>query len=105
MSNDPDTREQGVEFGSLSEELDAIDYPIEKSDLVESHGDHELELENERSTLRETIGPLGETTYQSSEEVKRSVLNMVGEEAVGRANYSDRGGRTEQELERDEESV
>lgn len=105
MSNDPDSRELGVEFGSLSEELDALDYPIEKSDLVESHGDRELELENERPTLRETIGPLGETTYQSSEEVKRSVLNMVGEEAVGRASYSDRGGTTEQELERDEESM
>lgn len=105
MSDDSDSREQGVEFGPLDDVLAELDYPIDKSDLVEEHGDRELVLENKRPTLRETIGPLGETTYQSADEVKRSVLNMVGQEAVGRKGYSDRGGTTEQEMERSEESM
>ena len=105
MSEDVNSREQGVEFGSLAEKLAAEDYPISKSALVEAHGEHELDLERDRQTLRETIGPLGETTFESAAEVQRSVVGMVGEEAVGRSNYSDRGGRTRQEYDRFEESI
>lgn len=99
-----DSREMGVEFGSLAEELEAEEYPIGKEELLDTYGDEELEMENDTQTLREVLGPLGQDEFGSADEVRQSVLNMVGDEAVGRKNYSDRGDETDVG-EEDDESV
>ncbi|WP_310925605.1 DUF5789 family protein [Halogeometricum salsisoli] len=57
-----ESREQGVEFGSLGDELADDEYPTSKADLLERYGDRELELEDGSQTLREVLGPLGETS-------------------------------------------
>ena len=99
MTDDTDTRAQGVEFGDLAGELDSHDYPATASELVESYGERELELPNGEETFEQVLGPLteqdGEETYESAEEVRQAVLNMVGDGAVGREGYSDRGTSTE----------
>lgn len=95
MSTDEDTRTRGVEFGPLADELEDEDYPIEKHEVVERYGDYELGLEDDDSTVREVLEPLGEETYESAEDVRQGILNMVGDDAVGREGYSDRGGHTE----------
>lgn len=98
MSNGTDRREQGVEFGDLADELESHDYPATASELVEEYGDHELELPNGEETVEDVLGPLAESddeTYESAEEVEQVVLNMVGDDAVGREGYSDRGTSTE----------
>lgn len=99
MTDDTDTRAQGVEFGGLAEDLEAHDYPTTASELVEKYGERELELPNGEQTFAEALGPLaeqeGEETYESVEEVKQIVLNMVEGDAVGREGYSDRGTSTE----------
>ena len=106
MTDDTDTRAQGVEFGDLARELDSHDYPATASELVDSYGEHELELPNGTESFEQVLGPLaaedGET-YESAEEVRQAVLNMVGEDAVGRADYSDRG--TSADHENDEQSL
>ncbi|MFC6771014.1 DUF5789 family protein [Halorubrum pallidum] len=99
-----DSREQGVEFGSLADELEDEEYPIDKAALLERYGDRELELEGNTTTLRTVLESQGETTYESADDVRRSVIGMVSDEAIGRQNYSDRGGSTESE-EGTEESV
>jgi len=99
-----DSRQLGVELGPLADELRSIDYPIEKSDLVAEYGDRDLGLENESPTLRETIGPMGDTTFQSADEVERTVIGMVGDDAIGRKGYSDRGGERKPD-DRSDESV
>ncbi|WP_336023319.1 DUF5789 family protein [Halobellus salinisoli] len=99
-----DSREQGVEFGPLAGEIEDETYPINKETLLERYGDRELDLEGDTTTLREVLEPMGETTYESADDVRQSVIGMVSDEAVGRKNYSDRGGSTDTE-EGDEASV
>lgn len=90
-----ESREQGVEFGPLGDELADDEYPMSKEELLDRHGDRELELENGSQTLREVLDPLGETTFDSADDVKQSVMSMVSDEAIGRKKYSDRGGQGE----------
>ena len=101
---DTESREQGVEFGSLADELESEEYPIDKSELLETYGDRELELQNGGQTLHEVLDPLSEPTFESAEDVIQSVIGMVGDEAIGRKNYSDRGGQAPEE-DTDKESI
>lgn len=98
MTDQTDTREQGVEFGALADELDSHEYPATAGELVDAYGDHELELPNGQQTFGDVLGPLeaqDDERYESAEEVRQMVLNMVADEAVGREGYSDRGTSTE----------
>ena len=90
-----DSREQGVEFGSLAEELEDETYPLDKAELLERYGDHELVLEDDMTALGAVLEPLGEDEFESADDVRQSVLTMVSDEAIGRENYSDRGGETD----------
>ena len=94
---DEDSREQGVEFGPLVDELEDEEYPIDKETLLERYGDRELEMEDDTTTVRTVLEAQGETTYESSDDVRRSIIGMVSDEAIGREDYSDRGGSTESE--------
>lgn len=115
MSNDSseaetgsETREQGVEFGGLKDALADHDYPTTQERLLEEYGDETLDLADGEETLS---GVLAETEmadeqehieYESPEEVHQAVLNMVGDRAVGRTDYSDRGGSLQDEVEEGE---
>ncbi|WP_440007881.1 DUF5789 family protein [Halomicrococcus sp. SG-WS-1] len=83
-------REMGVELGELSDELESVDYPVSADELVSKYGDREIEYGGGSETLESALGPLNED-YESADEVEQSILNMVGSEAVGRQNYTDRG--------------
>lgn len=104
MSTEDDSREQGIEFGSLTDELESEQYPLEKEDVLEKYGSHQISLEDETQTVEEILGPLGEATYESADEVRQEVIGAVGGEAVGRKNYSDRGDALNEE-EREQESI
>ena len=90
-----DSREQGVEFGSLADELEEEEYPMSKGELLDTYGDREIELEDATRTLRDVLEPLGEDEFESADDVRQSVITMVGDEAIGRKNYSDRGDETD----------
>lgn len=93
MADDSDdTREHGIEFGDLTADLEAESYPLSHEALLSRFGDRELGLIDDRVTLREVLSPENEREYEDAEGVRQAVLNMVGDEAVGRENYSDRGG-------------
>ncbi|ELY90319.1 hypothetical protein C483_12443 [Natrialba hulunbeirensis JCM 10989] len=85
-----DSRELGVELGDLGDELESVSYPISQDELLEEHGDTELEMGEKTATLEEIIGPLNEDEYRDYGEVEQAIMNMVGDEAIGRKNYSDR---------------
>ena len=87
-----DSRQQGVEFGSLTEALENEEYPVCNEVLLEAYGDRELELQDGSQSLRDVLEPLGETAFDSSEAVIDAVVGMVSEEAIGRKYESDRGG-------------
>lgn len=92
MPIDEESREQGVEFGPLADKLENTAYPIEKSELLEVYGEYELQIQDANPTLNELLGPIGDTTYNSVHEVVQGVVGMVGDEAIGRKKYTDRGG-------------
>lgn len=94
MSDDDDggqRREMGVEFGDLSEDLEGEEYPISHDDLLEKYGDREIGLGDTTETLESLIGPVSEDQYEDAGDVRNTVQYMVGDEAVGRKEYSDRG--------------
>ncbi len=101
-SSDPETssasREQGVEFGGLMEALENHEYPTRQEQLLEEYGDETLDLADGEATLssilaeREVADEEDTIEYETPDEVEQAVFNMVGDRAVGRADYSDRGG-------------
>ncbi|WP_101295452.1 DUF5789 family protein [Halegenticoccus soli] len=100
MSDEGDSREQGVEFGELDDELDGHEYPATASELVDEYGDYELEMPDGSRTFGDILEPYQQESgekFQEAEEVRQAVFNMVGSEAVGRDRYSDRGVETEGE--------
>lgn len=94
-----DSREMGIDFGRLEDELQSHEYPVTREELLDEYGDYEIETSGGSETLQSILGAQeleadeNEThEYHSADEVHQSVLNMVGSEAVGRKEYSDRGG-------------
>jgi hypothetical protein len=106
MADESDTRQHGVEFGEFGDRMDSLDYPIDHADLIEKHGDAELGLPDGTTSLEEVLEELQDEgqTYQDAEELETMILNMVGDEAVGREGYSDRGTSTEPDSD-DEQSL
>lgn len=98
-----DNREQGVAFGDLRDDLETESYPLSKGTLLDRYGDRTVEHSNGTSSLSSLLEPLGVETFESPEAVSQGVLNMIGEGAEGRTDYSDRG-TAEAEGQRDQES-
>jgi hypothetical protein len=84
-------REVGVEFGELAARLDDHEYPATARELTAAYGEYELRYSGGSEQFSATLGPL-EDTFESADEVRQSVLNGVGQTAVGRKAYTDRGG-------------
>jgi len=85
-----ENRERGVDLGDVQETLTNVTYPIGHDELLDAHGDEEIEMSGNTTTLEELIGPLNEDEYRDYDEVEGAIMNMVGDEAIGRKNYSDR---------------
>lgn len=97
-----ESREQDIEFGDLDAKLAEHEYPATTAEVIEAYGDHELDLPDGARSLRDILTPVmddsseAETqegegpTYDSAEDVRQMILNMVGSDAVGREGYSDR---------------
>lgn len=97
MADRDDTRQHGVEFGAFGDRMDSFDYPLDHDTLIENHGDAEIGLPDGSTRLEELLAPLQDEgqTYQNVDELETMILNMVGDDAVGREGYSDRGASTE----------
>lgn len=98
--NDSDSsheRESGVEFGAVADDLESHEYPTTSEELVAEYGDRTLYLPKGETTLREILVEFEEIErFESADEVRQAIFTMVGSDAVGRENYTDRGiGRTE----------
>lgn len=96
MADEPDnTREHGIEFGDLAGDLEEESYPLSHETLLSRYGDRELGLVDDQVAVREVLSSDTDQEYEDVEGVQQAILNMVGDEAVGRENYSDRGGNAE----------
>lgn len=86
-----DSRELGVELGQLADELETVDYPVSNDELVDRFGDETVETSGGSEQVRQVLGPIESETYDDADAVRQMILDMVGDEAVGREGYSDRG--------------
>lgn len=84
------TRELGIEFGYLRQRLLEWTYPATKDELIDEYADEEVTLSRGTRSFKELISPLNQDEYGSYDDVEQAMMNMVGEEAIGRKNYSDR---------------
>ncbi|MFW6320729.1 MAG: DUF5789 family protein [Halohasta sp.] len=89
-----DSRELGVEFGDLAEDLEDHEYPTTVEELVDEFGDREIDLSGGEESFRDVLDPYTDEPdqqFNDAGEVRQAVMNMVGDDAVGRPRYSDRG--------------
>lgn len=92
MADDTD-RVQGVDFANVDTVFEGLSYPITAGELVEQHGDREIERTNAGPiTIRELFAYMGETTFESKQQVRQMILGQMPRDSEGRTNYSDRGG-------------
>jgi hypothetical protein len=91
-SETPRRRESGVDFGALEAELESHRYPSTRAELVDQYGDTTLGLSGGETTFGDVLQGFGESDqFESADEVRQAVFTMVGTDAVGREQYSDRG--------------
>lgn len=106
MAGDPPDRVEGVDFTTINAVLEELPYPITAAEFVDRHGGRAIERTSaEPITVRELYDGMGEDTFESADELRQSILNFMPRESVGRPRYSDRGGRTPQELAEPDESL
>ena len=86
-----DDRTLGLDFSSVEDDLENEDYPISADELLERYGDREIGMSDGSESFREVLVTGGDEEFESADEVKQTVLNRVGGEAVGRQGYTDRG--------------
>ncbi|WP_227353292.1 DUF5789 family protein [Haladaptatus salinisoli] len=77
-----------------TELLDAHQYPTDTEQLIEAHGDYEIDHPNGTETLSDVFGRVGNETYESAEQAREAMYCALGHEAVGRRHYSDRDPTT-----------
>lgn len=87
-----DGREQGIEFGSVTDALENESFPLTKAELLNRHGERTITFSDGSSTLADILHPENEREFEDTESVRQAIFAMVGEGAVGREEYSDRGG-------------
>lgn len=95
--NSEDTREFGIEFGTLAEDLESESYPLTHETLLSQYGEYEIGLQDSDVPLHEILTPENEQEYEDPESVRQTILSMVGSDAIGRKGYSDRGGNADTE--------
>lgn len=81
-------------------------FPLEHEALLEEVGDFDLELPQGGTTKVSTVlDRANESTYHSPNEVLQTLKGTVGDEAIGRKHYDDRGGARQTPNDRTTESM
>lgn len=77
-------------FAAANDRIDTHSFPATTEELIVEYGDVELDLPNGQETFGDALGRLGETTFESAEDVRLAAYSAVSKDAIGRQNYSDR---------------
>ncbi|MHB9287486.1 hypothetical protein ACKVMT_10680 [Halobacteriales archaeon Cl-PHB] len=94
MARQDANRVEGVDFSAIDPVLEDVSYPIAKSAFAEQYGDRTVERTSaDPIAVAELFSGTGDDTFESPEEVRQTVLNLMPADSVGRPHYSDRGGK------------
>ncbi|MFB6121439.1 MAG: hypothetical protein ABEJ68_10020 [Halobacteriaceae archaeon] len=86
-----DSREGGVEFGDVRNQLRDLSYPLTGADVIAACGDGTMDLADGTRTVSEALKPCRDHTFESPADVEATLFSMVPVGAVGRKHYTDRG--------------
>ncbi|MEF8824727.1 MAG: hypothetical protein V5A27_00015 [Halapricum sp.] len=84
-----------MKIGDLPASLEGeLTFPIDQSSVIERIGAVEIEAPDaqETETVSAIIGPVGQETYASADELFTTIIGNVSDEYIGRKFYDDRGG-------------
>jgi len=86
-------RTEGIDFSDVDPVLEDLSYPVTVDELVSEHGDATLERTNaDPISIRDLLGEMnGDTSLESTEGVKETMLTMMPRDSVGEPGQSDRG--------------
>lgn len=74
---EPAHDEPGEELGDLDEALEAHDYPTTTEDLIEAHGDREVETQGGWKSVDEVLGPIDNETFDSADDVRSRIQGLI----------------------------
>ncbi len=79
-----------MKFNGTGEMIDALEYPTTTDEIIDEHGQHEIELQRGTERVGDVLDRLATEEFETPEEVRLSVRSAVGHKAIGRRFYSDR---------------
>lgn len=95
---EPPIEERDEALGELDHELETHDYPVKGRDLIEAHGDSEVESEGERTTVAETLANVEDETIETAAEAKTRIVRPTVAHALDRIEAASRAMRDGQSL-------
>lgn len=69
--------EAGETLGDLDEALEHQDYPITTDELIEAHGDCEVETQGGEKSLSEVLAPIDNELYDSADDVRNRIQGLI----------------------------
>lgn len=74
---EPIRDDPGEHLGDLDEALETHAYPTTTEELVEAHGDYELETQGGHRSLEEVLAPAETETYHSADDVRSRIQGLI----------------------------
>lgn len=74
---EPVAAESNDQLGALDDALETHDYPTTAAELVSAYGDREVETQDGSKTVDEVLGPVGDESYDSADEVRNRIRRLV----------------------------
>jgi hypothetical protein len=64
--------------GELEDALEDYDYPTTADELIDEYGEYEVETNEGWKTVNELLSSVGDSEYESAEEVQLKLRKLVG---------------------------
>ncbi|QLK26897.1 hypothetical protein HYG81_04605 [Natrinema zhouii] len=75
--SEPVHDETGERLGDLDEALESQDYPTMTDELIEAHGDREVETQEGWKSIDEVLAPIDNEQYDSADDVRNRIQGLI----------------------------
>lgn len=90
----PGSRTTDMEYSDTEQIVDeSLEFPVTHTAVIEQIGAIEITSPSgDSATIQETLAPVEEESYLTSDALYTSIIGNLGETFIGRKYYDDRGG-------------
>lgn len=67
----------GERLGDLDEALEEQEYPTTTEEVIEAHGDREVEAQEGWKSVDEVLAPVDDETYESADDVRSRIQGLI----------------------------